>query len=141
MSAVMQNPRIRITYLFAAALVIAIGLASRHIPGLFPQALGKYPGDALWTLMVFFGLGSLMPTSSSTRLALYSLAISFAVELSQLYQAPWINGIRSNRFGHLVLGASFGWVDFVAYSVGAVIGIEIERAMIALKRTVTQMNT
>ncbi len=133
MSTAKLNPRNRITYLFAVAVVIIVGLASRHASGLFPQALGKYPGDALWTLMVFCGLGSVMPTNSSIRIALYALAISFAVEVLQLYQAPWINGIRGNSFGHLVLGSGFDWMDFLAYAVGALVGFVFEQTARVLR--------
>ena len=46
----------------ALALVatIALGLASRAFP-LFPAFLGKYPGDALWALMVLFGIAFVRP--------------------------------------------------------------------------------
>ena|ERR1017187_6591802 len=128
-SRLVGEPRNRVVYSIAAAGVIVLGLASRHIHGLFPQALGKYPGDALWTLMVFFGLGCLLPRSPATRLATYALIISFVVEVTQLYQAPWVNSIRSTTIGHLVLGSGFGWIDFIAYTVGASIGFVAEFAL------------
>jgi hypothetical protein len=118
----------RIFYLIATASIVLLGLASRQTHDLFPQALGKYPGDALWTLMVFFGLGCVFSRSSSARLAAYALAISFVVEASQLYQAPWINAIRGTTLGHLALGSQFGWIDLVAYTVGAFIGFGVELA-------------
>lgn len=124
-----QKSRNRILYLALALCVVFIGLASRHIHGLFPQFLGKYPGDALWTLMVFFGLGWLLPQGSTARLATYALTISFVVEFTQLYQAPWINAIRSTAIGHLVLGSGFGWIDFIAYTVGASIGLGADTAL------------
>lgn len=89
--AVSQRPRSRSVYALAALVVIAAGLASRRFPGLFPAFLGKYPGDALWALMVFCLLGVLLPRLSTLRLAGLALAISYAVELSQLYHAPWLD--------------------------------------------------
>ena len=56
------------------------------------------------------------------------LAISFVVEAAQLYQASWINAIRSTTLGHLVLGSQFGWIDLVAYAVGACLGLGVELA-------------
>ncbi|MBW8893195.1 MAG: DUF2809 domain-containing protein [Burkholderiales bacterium] len=96
-----------LAYAAAVLAVIGIGLASRRWPGMFPAALGKYPGDALWALMVFVGCGMLRPRAPSWRVAATALAISFAVEFSQLYQAPWINAIRGTVLGHLVLGSTF----------------------------------
>jgi hypothetical protein len=106
--------------------VIVVGLASRRFPGLFPAVLGKYPGDALWALMVFFVLGVVLPRNTTRRLGLYALVISFAVEFSQLYQAPWINAIRGTTPGHLVLGSTFSWGDLVAYTAGVSVGIVSE---------------
>lgn len=106
--------------------VIVLGLASRHVYGLFPHALGKYPGDALWALMIFLGLGYLMPSNSIIGNALYAIVISFAVEFSQIYQEPWINAIRNTVLGHLVLGSRFGWLDLLAYTAGVSIGMIAE---------------
>ena len=101
--------------------VAALGLASRRYPGLFPAFLGKYPGDTLWALMVFCGLGFLNGCSTA-RLAFYAPLISYADELSQLYQAPWINQIRGTSIGHLILGSTFSWLDMLASTVGGAIG-------------------
>ena len=120
------KPRNRLVYGAIVLAVIALGLASRRYPGLFPAALGKYPGDALWTMMVFFGLAVIAPRSSVARLALGALAISYVVEFGQLYQAPWIVAVRAHPMGHLVLGTAFGWMDLVAYTVGAVVAFVIE---------------
>lgn len=119
-------PRNRLAYCALVLAVIALGLASRKFPGLFPAALGKYPGDALWTMMVFFGLAVMAPRMIIARLTLWALAISYAVEFGQLYQAPWIVAVRAHPLGHLVLGTAFGWVDLVAYTAGAVVALLIE---------------
>ena len=123
------KPRNRLVYGAMVLAVIALGLASRRYPGLFPAALGKYPGDALWTMMVFFGLAVIAPRSSAARLVLGALAISYVVEFGQLYQAPWIVAVRAHPLGHLVLGTAFGWMDLVAYTVGAVVAFGIESAI------------
>lgn len=102
--------------------VIALGLASRKFPSLFPAIFGKYPGDALWAIMVFAGLAFIKPRASTTHLAVLAFAISCAVELSQLYQAPWLNAIRDTTIGHLALGSTFSWFDIVAYAVGVLVG-------------------
>jgi hypothetical protein len=83
---------------------------------------GKYPGDALWALMVFLGCAFFKPRASTLGLAAVALAIACLDEFSQLYQAPWINAIRSTTMGHLVLGSTFSWLDMAAYAVGVSIG-------------------
>ena len=48
-------PRRRLVALAALLATLLLGLTSRHWPEALPAALGKYPGDALWASMVFFG--------------------------------------------------------------------------------------
>ena len=110
----------------AVAIVVVVGLASRKIPGLFPAFLGKCPGDALWALMVFFLWGIVLPMASTMRVAILALAVSFGVEFSQLYHAPWIDAIRSTTIGHLALGSAFYWLDLAAYTAGVLLGVLIE---------------
>ena len=128
--------RNRILIVFALLAVIALGLASRKFPWMFPTILGKYPGDALWALMVFLGWGLIKPRTSSFHIAALALATSCIVEFSQLYQAPWINSIRSTTPGHLVLGSTFSWLDILAYSVGVLLGLLIEYLVITTRLTI-----
>jgi hypothetical protein len=44
------------------------------------------------------------------------------VELSQLYHAPWIDGLRQIRLAALLLGHGFLWSDLVCYAVGVGVG-------------------
>ena len=106
-------------YAFAMFGVMAVGLASRRIPGLFPTGLGKYPGDVLWTLMVFLGWAIVFPKSSTLKITLLALVTSFAVEFAKFQHAPWLENFRNTTFGHLVLGYAFSWGNLVAYTVGA----------------------
>ena len=119
----------------AIAVVIVLGLASRKYPALFPAALGKYPGDALWALAVFLGLAFVWPRWSSLRLAGVGLLIAYLGEFSQLYHAPWIDAIRATSIGHAAIGSGFSWIDMIAYTVGIAIGVAIDAATQALRRT------
>jgi hypothetical protein len=114
----MPVKRNRLWYTAAAAAVIVLGLASREITGLFPPVLGKYPGDALWALLVFLLLGIARPSWSTPTVALLALTVSFLDEFSQLYQAPWINAIRETGLGHIILGSAFSRIDLIAYTIG-----------------------
>lgn len=121
--------RNRLLYAVLVLAVIAGGLASRRYPELLPARLGKYPGDALWALMVMLLYGMAWPRWSIARAAATALATSFAVEFSQLYQADWINAIRHTTPGHLVLGSAFHALDLVAYGVGVIAGVTAELLM------------
>ena len=115
-------PRARLPLTIALATVISLGLASRAMP-LFPAALESYPGDSLRALMVLVMLALLVPRAAPLRLAAAALTISFAVEVLQLYRAPWIEAIRDTTPGRLALGSGFDWIDLLAYTVGVGIGL------------------
>jgi glycopeptide antibiotics resistance protein len=84
-------------------------------------------GDALYALMIFLGLGFLFPKFSSLKIAAFAVGFCFAIEISQLYHAPWIDAIRDMRLGGLILGFGFLWSDLVCYLVGVALGFFAER--------------
>src|SRR5207237_49913 len=63
------------------------------------------------------------------RLATVALAYSCAIEVSQLYHAPWIDAIRRTLPGALVLGYGFLWSDLVCYAAGVALGAGGESAV------------
>jgi hypothetical protein len=117
----------RLVYLLCAAAVVPFGLASRRFGALLPAFVAEYAGDTLWALMVFFGLGAVAPRASILTRAAAALAVSYVVEISQLYHAPWIDALRATTLGGLVLGFDFVWSDLVCYTVGVASGAILER--------------
>jgi len=120
----------RLPVMVALGVVIGLGLVSRTYDGLFPNALEKYPGDALWTVAVYLGWKWVFPAMAPWKLGLMALGQSVGVEFLQLYHAPWLDGIRRNHFGHLLLGSTFNPMDLVAYSVGAAVVFLIDRFLV-----------
>ncbi|MCK9686999.1 DUF2809 domain-containing protein [Scleromatobacter humisilvae] len=132
MSAAADASRRRLAALAAMLATIALGLASRHWPDALPSALGKYPGDALWALMVLFGWRALRPRARTRDVALLAMATSVAVEVAKLWQAPWIVEFRHTAVGHLLLGQVFSWQNLVAYGVGVLAGIVLDRLLLRI---------
>lgn len=120
--------RSRAWYATAFIATIAVGLASRSLPPQAQALVGKYPGDALWALMVFFGLGALCRTWPTLHLTALTFAFSTLIEVLKLYQEPWAVAVRQTTLGHLVFGHVFSWQNLVAYAVGALAGLLIELA-------------
>jgi len=58
----------RLRVLAALAFVVGVGLASRRYDGLFPRMLGKYPGDALWTVAAYLRWKLVVPSMGPRRL-------------------------------------------------------------------------
>jgi hypothetical protein len=95
---------------------------SRHITG-----VPLFIGDILWGLMVYFIIRCLFINRTIKWVSITSLLFCYAIEFSQLYQAPWINNVRHTVIGGLVLGEKFLWSDMLCYTIGIVIGILIEK--------------
>ena len=125
-----RDARRRIAALVAMAATIALGLASRRWPDALPAAFGKYPGDALWALTVFFAWRALRPRARTRDVALLAAATSAAVECAKLWQAPWLVAFRHTTFGHLLLGHVFSWQNLVAYGVGVIVGVALDRILL-----------
>lgn len=108
--------RIRYFLLFLATM--GLGLFSRS--GLFHKSsfIVLYVGDSLWALAVYWTVCMISPQWKIQYQAIASLTVSYTIELSQLYQAPWINGMRTTAIGALVLGFGFRMSDLIAYAIG-----------------------
>ena len=110
----MLNPKLQ--SLTIALTLIPIGLATRQYGN---EWMKLYAGDVLWAAMIYWGFKFLF-AQEPKRTAFYALISCFLIEFSQLYYAPWIDQIRNNRLGGLVLGFSFLWSDLGGYLVGVV---------------------
>ena len=93
--------RLRYLYLIAMAAVITAGFWWPSAANPVSSFWHKYGGDALWALLIFLGFRCVQIRTSLLRVMLFSLALCFAVEFSQLYHAPWIDSIRNTRLGAL----------------------------------------
>ena len=120
--------RHRLRYAIAIAVVIVAGLLSRcPLAAHWPKFLQAYAGDTLWALALFLSLGLIFARTPTAMIAILALATAYGIELSQLYQAPWINRLRDTTLGDLVLGFGFKWTDLLCYAAGVALGAATER--------------
>jgi len=82
--------RLRITYGCFIVITIISGLLSRHF-----SFIPLFIGDILWALMVYFIMRFLFVHKPVKFLVIVSLCFCYAIELSQLYKAPWINDFKA----------------------------------------------
>lgn len=125
----MSSARPRALYVALFLATVALGLASRRFAADLPTIVSRYAGDILWASMVVWLVGLLRPRATTLWVAVIALLIAFAVEGSQLYQAPWINAVRATRLGALVLGQGFLLSDLVCYAIGVAAAAGIDRAL------------
>jgi glycopeptide antibiotics resistance protein len=111
----------RFRYALTVIVLIVLGLSSRKFASHLPVFIADHSGDMLWAAMVYFGLRCLFINKGIQWAFAGSLLFSFFIEFSQLYQAAWINEIRSTTLGALVLGRGFLIVDLIRYLFGITI--------------------
>ena len=118
--------RRRNLYLILTIITIILGLLSRKVSGL-PQIISAYSGDILWALMMFLIIAFIFKKKSTIFIISWAIILSFGIEISQLYHAPWIDSIRATTLGGLILGFGFLWSDLICYTVGIVFGAIIDK--------------
>ncbi|OUS27592.1 hypothetical protein A9Q99_14205 [Gammaproteobacteria bacterium 45_16_T64] len=112
----------RLGFLGLTVVSMGAGLLSRSPLVELPEFLALYSGDTIWAMMVFFLVCAVFPHWKIRQAAGVAIVFAFAIEFSQLYHAPWIDGIRQNTLGGLVLGFGFKVSDLVCYVVGVGLG-------------------
>ncbi len=118
-----RNPLVQIILI---ALACLLGIGSRRYAHALPGFIATYAGDTLWALAAFLGIGLILPRASTRTIAILAMAFNVAIELSQLYHAPWIDSIRQTTLGGLILGFGFLWSDLACYALGVGLGAAIE---------------
>jgi Protein of unknown function (DUF2809) len=107
----------RLRYFAMTIMLLLVGLASRQYSHV-GSFVHDYLGDAIWAGMIYVGLRMLFPQFSLQKTALMAIIFTYSIEISQLYQADWLNALRHTTLGGLILGFGFLWSDLVMYFLG-----------------------
>lgn len=121
----------RLIYLGLIIITVITGLVTREFSSIIPFFIG----DILWGLAVFLLMRFLFIKKSLQFAVILSSIYATLTELSQLYQAPWIDEIRPTFFGRVMLGETFLLSDILCYLIGIGIGILVELSLRTLVRT------
>jgi hypothetical protein len=109
--------------------IIASGLALRRFGlGLgIPVFFVKYGGSLLWAAMVFFLVALAASSLKRPGIALIAASIAIGVELFRLVHAPWLDAFRLTIAGALLLGRVFSPWNMLAYAIGIVLAMLLDR--------------
>ena len=121
--------RPRWPYLFALAVVVVAGLASRRFAAALPAFVSRYAGDTLWAAAVFLAAAVAWPAASTRRIAAGTCGVAFAIEFSQLAHPAWLDAVRRWPGARVVLGEGFLWSDLVCYAVGVLLAAGLDRLL------------
>ena len=107
-------------YLLAAAIVIALGLASRTMRT-GNIIIDKYSGDALYAVLFYLLIRMMLPAIGYKRTALLAFLSMTALELFQLTGIPLRMAVHPATVVHIagkLIGTEFRFTDELAYLIG-----------------------
>lgn len=112
-------------FLLAIALFIIEVLIALYVKD---TIIRPYVGDFLVVMLVYCFLRAFL-RFSMWPMAIFTLLFAYTVEFAQyLNMLKWL-GLESNRFARIVLGSSFEWIDMLAYTLGVVCIVIVEKQM------------
>lgn len=94
-----------------------------------------YIGDFLVVILMYCFFKSFLKVPGLV-VALPVLAFAYLLETLQYFNVVTILGLQHSKFARVILGSSFEWIDMLAYTLGILFVIAIERLQI-VKRSAT----
>jgi len=92
-----------------------------------------YGGDTLAVMGVYTLLGSILPSQTFQKQKMWFaiIAVFFAILVETLQAVNFVNliGLEDNTIARIILGSSFSWLDILAYFIGFLLIITVERAV------------
>lgn len=104
--------------IFGIEVLIALFLTDRFIR--------PYFGDVLVVILIYCFVRSFFRVPV-LALAIGVLVFSFAIEFLQYHRIVHMLGLEKSALARTVIGTSFAWNDILAYIVGIVIVLLVER--------------
>jgi hypothetical protein len=106
--------------LFITEVLIAVFVDDRFIR--------PYFGDFLVVILVYCSLRCFV-NLPVLKLALFALLFSYVVEILQYLDLVGKLGLQNSRLAKTVMGSSFEWTDLLAYTLGIIVVLCVEKAI------------
>ncbi|HUR11980.1 MAG TPA: DUF2809 domain-containing protein [Flavitalea sp.] len=104
--------------LFLVEIMIAVFLHDQYIR--------PYVGDFLVVILIYCFIRSFLNISVMTA-AVFTLLFAYVIEVLQYFKLVELLGLENVTWARVVLGSSFEWIDIVAYTLGILVVLVIER--------------
>lgn len=85
-------------------------------------------GDVL-VVMLLFSFVKIFSKDNSIKIAIAVLLFAYMIEILQYFNFIEILGIQDNKIARVVLGATFDWLDLVAYTLGVIFSMVIDNKL------------
>lgn len=115
--------RFQLQYFIAATILFIVEVCIALY--MHDAVIRPYFGDVLVTILIYAFIKSFFDFPV-IPLATGVLLFAYAIEILQYFNFVKLLGLEQSTLARIVLGTSFQWMDFVAYTVGVIIVIAIE---------------
>ena len=85
-----------------------------------------YGGDFLVVILIYCFVKSFLKLPV-IKAAVYVLLFAYAVEVSQYFKLAVHLGLKHSTVANIILGNSFSWVDMLAYTLGILLVVLVEK--------------
>lgn len=85
-----------------------------------------YAGDFLVVILLYCIFKAFLDISV-VPVALLVLVIAYAIEMLQYFKLLYRLGLQHSKLARVILGTSFAWTDMLAYTLGIILVIIIEK--------------
>ena len=92
-------------------------------------------GDFIVVILLYYLVKSFIRISSK-KLGILVLAFSFIIEILQYINFIKILGLESSRVANLILGNTFSFSDLIAYTLGIITVLIIEKKSIRIRNLI-----
>lgn len=96
-----------------------------------------YVGDFLVVILIYCAIRTFIKTSP-LKVTVAVLLFAYTLELLQYFKIVKILGLQHNKIASTIIGTGFAWIDLVAYTLGALAIILLERRTQMFRRSGTK---
>jgi hypothetical protein len=118
----MNKFKIRLIILLSILVITPLGFFSKLYSGpgakWFNDSFGGLLYEIFWCLVIFL----IVPKLKPVNIAVGVFIVTCLLECLQLWHPPFLQAIRSDFIGSVIIGTSFVWSDFIYYILGSTIG-------------------
>ena len=95
-----------------------------------------YVGDFLVVILIYCFLKSFWNAPAKT-VAISVLLFSYLVELLQYFKIVKLLGLQYSHVANVIIGNSFAWNDMLAYTLGIMLVVSVERIAVIKSRNIS----
>jgi len=122
----MRHPVFRFnkTYFLLAVLLFVIEVLIALY--MHDRIIRPYIGDLLVVILLYCFVRAFV-SISPVKIAIGVLLFSYLIEVLQYLKLVKLLGLQHSRIANVVIGNLFEWMDLVAYTVGIIIVLAVEK--------------